>query len=86
MKVQHETVKYYIEDALLEIDKILKGCEDKTLDEGEFEVDLEHALHMFNVAYHTKFLTRKEVCELSQEEYEKNMLPPKDIFQKSEDT
>jgi len=85
MKVQHETVKYFIEDALEEIDKILKGCEDKALDEVDLKVDLEHALHMFNCAYNAKFLTIKEVGELSQEEFAKNILPPKDIFQKSED-
>ena len=76
MKIQYDTVKYYLEDALIEINKILVKCKNKTLDEVSFKVDLEHALHMFNFAYNARYLTRKEASELSDKEYDMKTLPP----------
>lgn len=80
MKIHHATVKYYIEDALCEIYKVLKGCENRSLKDEEFKVYMEHALHMINFVYNIRNLSRKEVSKLSQAEYEYKMLPPRDVF------
>ncbi len=79
MKIKHETVKYYVEDALDEIKKIVKGCEDKTLEEPDLLVYMEHAMHMFNFAYNAKHLTREEVSKLSQKEWEGFTQPPEEF-------
>ena len=80
MKIQHATIKYYIEDALIEINKIMDGCDDKKLEEEAFLVHMEHALHMFNFAYNARYLSLKETGELSDKDYQKKTLPPIDIF------
>ncbi|MFC1643460.1 hypothetical protein ACFL1F_00055 [Chlamydiota bacterium] len=81
-KIKHNTILYYTEDALLEINKIISGCKNNSLDEGEYFVLMEHAIEMFNFAFNARYLSRKEASELSQEEYEKCTLPPREIFER----
>ena len=80
MRYQHETIEYYIKDALVEIDKALKGCENKTLEDGELLPLMEHALHMFNAAFNLRYISRDKISKMSQTEWEKYLEPPEEIF------
>jgi hypothetical protein len=80
MKLQHETVEYYIKDAQLELRKILSACKKRDLFDGDMLPLMEHALHMLNVSFNFRHKSREEVCALPFDEWEKGTLPPKEIF------
>ena len=79
-KMQHDTVRYYIEDAFVELRKILHGCKNKKLREGDFFPLMEHALEMLNCAFNCRFISRKKISQMSQKKWEKYLSPPKEIF------
>ncbi|MDP8217661.1 MAG: hypothetical protein P9M03_02930 [Candidatus Theseobacter exili] len=78
--IQCATVKYYIEDAFGEIGKILTSCKHEQLDDEELLPSMEHALHMFNAAFNLRYHSMQKISELSEEEWEEYLLPPKEIF------
>lgn len=80
MKVNRETVKFYINDGLEEINKVLELCKEDYLYEEDFLPLMEHALQMFNAAFNFRSKSRKEIHNLTQEEWEQSTMPPKEIF------
>jgi hypothetical protein len=80
MKIKHETVTYYIEDAQVELNKILSACKKKSLTDEELLPLMEHAFQMLSASFNLRFKTRPQVDNLSQAEWEKNTLTPKEIL------
>ena len=81
-RIQNETVLYYIDDALIEIKKIRARCKKNKLEDEELLVWMEHALDMFHAAFNFRFHRREKVVTLPQEEWEKFLKPPKELFGK----
>jgi len=80
VEYQYETISYYVKDALEELGKVLKGCEERTLKDGELLPLMEHSLHMLNAAFNLRYTSKKVIADMSQEEWEKHTFPPRDIF------
>jgi len=80
MKICHDTVQYYVEDAIDELKEIVRLCKAKNLDEGDFLPLLEHALEMLNCSYNCRHLNKRKIASMSQKEWENYLVPPKDIF------
>lgn len=77
MKLQNDTIKYNVEEAMEYIKKILKKVKNKTLTEEEFIPAMEHILYHLNFSVNARYLNRKQTAKLSQAKYEKYILPPK---------
>lgn len=80
MKIQWDTLEYNIEDALVELKKVLKLARNKTLEEGDIFPLMQHALEILSFAFNARFLNREVISKMSQEEWEKYLVPPKEIF------
>jgi len=77
MKLQHDTIKYNIEEALVYLKRLLKEVKNKTLTEEEFIPEMEHILCHLNFSVNARHLSRKKASKLSQSEYEKHTRPPR---------
>lgn len=77
MKLQHNTVKYNIEEAIVYLKKLLKKVKNRSLTEEEFIPAMEHILYHLNFSVNARYLSRKQTSKLSQAKYEKYILPPK---------
>ncbi|MFC2140416.1 hypothetical protein ACFLQ1_01690 [Candidatus Auribacterota bacterium] len=74
------TVKYYLSEAISEINQITKACKYETLTNDEFLPWMEQASQMLSAAYNFRYLSHSEVKALPQEEWDKGAAPPKEIF------
>ena len=85
MKIHCDTVEYYVKDAADELKKILRCCKNMTLQEGVLLPMMEHAIEMLNCAFNSRFLSREKISKMSQDEWEKYLTPPKEIFRMKEE-
>jgi len=82
MKLQHETITYNLQEALDYLEGVVKRSKVKTLNDGEFLPEVEHILWHINFAFNARYLSRAKVSRLKQVDYEKYLLPPKEIFER----
>ena len=80
MILKFETIPYYIEDALVEIEKIAEASRSQRLTESELFPWLEHGLEMANCAYNSRNFFKNQMIKMSDEKWERLLLPPIDMF------
>jgi len=85
MKLQYETIGYEIEEALVYLKRLFKEVKNKTLMDGEFLPEMEHILWHLNFSFNARYLSRKEVNNLSREKSRNYTFPPKEIFGRPKD-
>ena len=80
LRIQQQTVEYYVEDAQHELNKVVKACKSGLLDDAAILPWMEHAFHMLNAAFNMRYLTRERISKMSHDEWEAYLNPPKEIF------
>jgi hypothetical protein len=75
-----KTIRYDLADCAEELQKLISHIDDRTLEESEFQIGMQHAFHHLNFAWNARHWPLKRYRMCTQRDFNQAGRFPRDLY------